>query len=138
MMPFDNIDSFIIETIFTSNASTDFWMSSFDVMIHSFSEIMEESSLECEYWISTDELGDRLSNIGDFLAMHEDILSITRTKSEFSNEWYDFFWDSDNSHLIDGFSSQVIDEFISILLVFFYDFFDTSGLDTLIEDEIFE
>ena len=138
MMPFDDIDRLIIESILASNPSSDLWMCSLDIVIHRFSEVMEESSLEGEYWISPDELGNRFSDIRNLLTMHEDILPIARSESELPDEWDDLFWDTDDSHLVDRLATEIIDELIRILLVFFYDLFDTSWLDTLIEDEVFE
>jgi hypothetical protein len=107
-------------------------------VIHRLAEIMEESSLECEYWISSDQLGYRLSDIGDFLRVHEDILSVAGTESELPNQWYDLLRDTDHAHLIDRLATEIIDEFVGIGLIFLDDFLDTSGLDPLIGDEILE
>lgn len=67
VVSFDDIDRFFIEAVFSCDSSTDFWMCSFDIMIHSFSEIMEKSSLQCKNWICTDKFGDPFCDIGDFL-----------------------------------------------------------------------
>ena len=67
MMPFDDIDDFFIESIFSPDTSANFRMRSFDIVVHRFSQIMQKSSFECQYWICPDEFCDSLSDIGNLL-----------------------------------------------------------------------
>jgi hypothetical protein len=138
MVPFDDIGRLLIETIFASDTSTDLWVCPLDIVIHRFPDIMEESSLERQNWISTNKFGNSFSDIGDFFTMHEDILSIARTKSEFADKWDNLIGNTDDPHLVDGFLTEITDELIRILLVFLDNLLDTSWLDSLISDEIFE
>ena len=137
-MPFDDIDCLVIESILASDATSDLWMCPLDIVIHRLPEVVEEPSLECEHRISSDEFRYRLSDIGNLFAMHEDVLPVARTESEFPNEWDDLLRDPDDSHLIDRLATEIIDEFVGIGLIFLDDLLDTSWLDPLISDEIFE
>ena len=138
MMSFDNIDGFVIESVLSCDSSTDLWMRPFDIVVHRLSDIMEQSSLQSECCICTDEFRDRLSDIGDFLRVHEDILTIACTESEFTNQWDDLVWNPSDSHLIDSLSSEISDKTLCIMLILFDDLLDTSGLDSLIFDQFLE
>lgn len=138
MMSFDDVDDLFIQPVFTGYASTDLRMRALDIMIHSFPKVMKKSSFECKHWICTDEFCDRFSDIGDFLGVHEDILTITRTESKFPYKRHDLVRYTDDPHFLYGLSTEVSDELISFLLIFLDDFFYTSWLDTLIFYEIFE
>jgi hypothetical protein len=107
-------------------------------MIHCFSEVVEEPSLESEYRICTNELGNSFCDIRNFLRVHEDILPITRTESELPNQWNNLIRYTNDSHIIDGFATEIIDELICILLIFLNYLLYASWLNTLICDEIFE
>lgn len=65
-------------------------------------------------------------------------MSVARTESELSDEWEYLIWDTDDTHFFYGFTTEVGDEFVRFLLIFLDDFLDTSWLDTLIFDEVFE
>jgi hypothetical protein len=116
MMSFDDVYGLFIESILSSYTSTDFWMSPFDIVIHSLSEVMEKSSFESKHRICTDHPSNCFSDVGDFFRVHEDILSVTRPESEFTDEREDFVRNTDYSHFLHSLSSQVSDE----LICFFY------------------
>ncbi len=136
MVAFYDINGLLVEAIFAGDTSSDLRMSSFDVVVHRFPEVMEHTSLERKDWISTDELRDRLCDICDFLGMHEDILTVARTEAEFPYKWDDLVWDPDDTHLIDGLPTEVRDELIRICLILFDYFFDSCWLNTFVSDEI--
>ena len=138
MVSLDDVHGFLIESIFPGDASSYLWMSPFDIVIHRFSEIMEESALQSEGRICSDEFRDRFRDIGDFLRVHENILTIARAESEFPDEWEYLFWDSWHSHFIDRLASEISDEPFCIFLILFDDFFYPCWLYPLIFDEFFE
>lgn len=89
--------------------------------------------------ICSNKFCNRLSNIGNFFWVNQYILSITGSKSEFTNEWYNFIRNSDNPHLIEGFLPKIVDYFFfCFFLVFFNDFFDSCRLNSLIFNKSFK
>ena len=66
MMRFYNIYYFLIETILSSDTTTNLRMCPLYIVIHRFSEIMEKSSFQSKDMISTNHLSDCLSDIGNF------------------------------------------------------------------------
>lgn len=99
---------------------------------------MKESSFKRKHMVSTDELCDCFRNISNLLRMHENILSITRTESKFSDQREYLVWNTDNPHFFDCFASQIGDEFFCVLLIFLYYFLYTSWLNTFVFYEVFE
>ena len=138
MMSLDNIDNVFVKTVFAGDTTTNLRMCSLDVMIHSFPEIMEQSSLECKYWICANHFGYSFCDIGDLLRVHENILPITRTESEFSDQGENLIRNTDHAHLFDGLATEIVDELVSILLILLDNLFDTSWLYALVFDEFFE
>ena len=101
----DDIDDFFIQTVFACDTSANLRMRSLDIVVHGFADIMEETSLKCERRICTEESRNRLCDIGNFLGMHEEILSVARAESELPDEGQYLIRDTDDAHLVDGFSS---------------------------------
>ena len=58
MVAFDDIYQFFIQSVLPCDTGSDFWMCSFDIMIHRLSKVMEESS-SLAYTVAKAELAKR-------------------------------------------------------------------------------
>ena len=137
-MIFNHINHFFWKSVFSSYLPSDFRMGSFDIMIECFSNIMEESSHTKKLLMDSKLSSNCFRNNCNFFTMLEHVLTITGTKSEFSNDRNDFIRNPMDIELFEDFLTEFFQKIFSLCFCCLNYFFNTCRLDTSIFDELFQ
>ena len=124
--------------VFFEEIGTDICLRAFEFVIHSLSDIVEESDASCEFDIESEFGSHDAAEPSGFDGVPPDILAVACPVFEASDHHDDFRVDVLDAEFEEGLVASLADAFVNLLLDFRDGFFDASRMDASIGDEAFE
>ena len=124
MMGRDGVNDRLAHTEFLGKLSANLGMFTLDFVRDGFADVVQERSGLGYVDVSTDFLRNHASNMRHFNGVQEDVLAVTSTEFEFTQEMEEFFWNANNTNFASGIFAGTNDLFFDFALCFGDGFFD--------------
>src|SRR3989344_2450416 len=130
------LDHLLTHAEFLQDAAADFDVGAGDLVVHSFADVVEESSSTSDSFVGTQFSCEHARKVGNFDGVVEHILTVARTEVETSENHDELGVEVRNLCFEGRFSALLFNYGVDFLLGFLHGLLNLGGLDAAVENEV--